>query len=77
VKRHATTRSAADPSSERQSSERWYHQPVAWLGAGLLFASIAGCIGMVVLAARYPDDPLPVSSERLLRMPATHPNGGP
>lgn len=71
MKRPATTSTADTPG------ERWYHQPVAWLGAGLLFASIAGCIGMVVLAARYPDEPLPITGERLLKMPASHADGGP
>lgn len=50
---------------------RWYRVPVLWLGIVLFVASIAGCIGMIVLAAQYPDDPMPVDSERLLKMP-TH-----
>lgn len=52
------------------ASERWYRLPVIWLGAAIFFASIAGCISMVVLASRYPDEPLPLSSDQLLKMPA-------
>lgn len=51
---------------------RWYRQPILWLGAAIFFASLAGCISMVVLGARYADEPLPVTSERLLKIPATH-----
>lgn len=50
----------------------WYRQPILWLGAAIFFASLAGCIGMIVLGARYGDEALPVTSERLLKMPAAH-----
>jgi hypothetical protein len=52
------------------SGERWHRQPILWLGAAILIACIVGCIGMVVLAERYPDEPLPVSNDQLLKMPA-------
>jgi hypothetical protein len=51
---------------------RWYRLPLIWLAAAIFFASIAGCITMLVLASRYPDEPLPVSGERLLKMPTDH-----
>jgi hypothetical protein len=50
-------------------SEPWYRVPLLWLGAAILFASIAGCILMIVLASRYPDEPLPVGGEPLLKVP--------
>lgn len=50
---------------------RWYRQPIVWLGAVIFFASLAGCISMIVLGARYGDESLPVNSEQLLKMPAT------
>jgi len=50
---------------------RWYRVPVLWLGIALFGASLAGCIGMIVLASQYPDEPMPVGSERLLKMPTT------
>jgi hypothetical protein len=48
---------------------RWYRQPILWLGIAIFIASLAGCIGMVVLGARYADEPLSVEGERLLKMP--------
>lgn len=51
---------------------RWYRQPILWLGAAIFFASLAGCIGMVVLGSRYAEEPLAVSGERLLKMPTAH-----
>lgn len=57
--------------STRVRHVQWYRVPVLWLGIALFVASIAGCIGMIVLASQYPDDAVPVGSERLLKMP-TH-----
>lgn len=51
--------------------ERWYGQPVVWLAAATLLAVITGCIGLIVSASRHPDEPLQVSSDRLLRVPVT------
>lgn len=51
---------------------RWYRQPILWLGAVIFFASLAGCIHMVVLGSRYSEEPLAVSGERLLKMPTAH-----
>ncbi|HEY4368048.1 MAG TPA: hypothetical protein VGN07_12515 [Steroidobacteraceae bacterium] len=50
-------------------SERWSRVPVVWLGAAILFASIAGCIGMVVLASRYPNEPSSVHQQSVLKVP--------
>jgi len=36
----------------------WYRQPVLWLGAAILVASLAGCVWMIVLGARHADLPL-------------------
>lgn len=52
------------------SGERWYRLPIAWLGIAIFILSIAGCIGVIVLASRYSDEPLPVGGERLLKVPA-------
>jgi len=50
---------------------RWYRLPIAWLGLAVFIASIAGCIGVIALASRHLDEPLPVGGERLLQVPAT------
>jgi hypothetical protein len=55
--------------SATAASDRWYHQPILWLGAAIFFGSLAGCIHVVVLGSRYADEPLPVVSDYLLKMP--------
>jgi hypothetical protein len=50
---------------------RWYRQPILWLAAAIFFASLAGCIGMVVVGSRYADESLDVSDEQLLKMPTS------
>jgi hypothetical protein len=49
--------------------ERWYSLPVLWLGAAIFVASIAGCIGLILSASRYPDEPLQLSDDELLHVP--------
>jgi hypothetical protein len=51
--------------------ERWCRLPVVWLGAAILLASIAGCIGLIISASRYPDEPVRLSGNELLRVPVT------
>jgi hypothetical protein len=50
---------------------RWYQLPLAWLGIAMFAASLAGCLWIILLATRYPDDSLPASDEHLFKMPAT------
>lgn len=57
--------------------DRWYHQPVMWLGAVIFIAVLAGCINMVVLASRFPDEPVTTSAEQLFKMPETRPADAP
>lgn len=38
----------------------WYSQPVVWLGIAVFAASIAGCVWLIVVGARYDDARLPV-----------------
>ena len=51
--------------------ERWYRVPVIWLGVAVLFASLAGCAFMVVLALRYPAEPALNVAPTVLKIPAT------
>ena len=51
-------------------TERWFRQPIVWLGMAVFCASLAGCIGVIVLASRYEDEPLPVAGERVFKVPA-------
>jgi hypothetical protein len=52
---------------------RWYRQPVLWLGALILIASLAGIAVTIVVASRYTDEPLPVGDERILKTPMARP----
>ncbi|MCC7330106.1 MAG: hypothetical protein IT484_08145 [Gammaproteobacteria bacterium] len=52
----------------RPHAERWYRQPIIWLGALILTASLAGCLLLIVLGERYADEPLPVEGH-VFRMP--------
>ena len=51
--------------------DRWYRQPVLWLAAAILLASIAGCIGLIILASHHPDESLRPHGDELLRVPVT------
>jgi hypothetical protein len=53
----------------RTARERWHGQPVVWLGAAILLASIVGCIGLIVSASRYPDEPVQLTNDELLHVP--------
>lgn len=56
-----TSRTAATPpAAEPQRRGSWYTQPVVWLGIALFAASIAGCLWLIVVSARYDDQPLPI-----------------
>lgn len=51
----------------------WYRQPLFWLGSLVLVASLAGCVWMIVLAARYPDPALDTGGEQVFKVPS-HPS---
>jgi len=55
------------------SGDAWWRQPVLWLGAAILLASLAGCIVMLMLAARHADAPLPQAGREILRVPVARP----
>jgi hypothetical protein len=60
------------PSRDSPPPAAWYRQGVLWLGIVLLVASLAGCIGMIVLGARHADEPLPTGAE-IFRVPVARP----
>ena len=41
----------------------WQSQPVVWLGIAVFAASLAGCLWLIVAAARYDDEPLDTRSQ--------------
>lgn len=50
----------------------WYSQPVVWLGIAVFAASIAGCVWLIVVGARYDDARLPVR-HHVFGVPAQQP----
>ena len=50
----------------------WSSQPVVWLGALVFAASIAGCIGLIIVSARYDDVPVP-THRRVFGVPTQQP----
>jgi len=40
------------------ASGLWFRQPIVWLGAAILLASVIGCLVMIVLASTHPDPPV-------------------
>lgn len=54
----------------------WYSQPVVWLGIAVFAASIAGCVWLIVVGARYDDARLPVR-HHVFGVPAQQPTRPP
>jgi hypothetical protein len=52
--------------------ERWYQQPVLWLGLGILATLLAACIGLIAWASSHPDEKLQ-AGEEVLRVPVAPP----
>jgi len=58
-----------DPSVRSRAS--WYRQPVVWLGVGIFLASLAGCVWIIVAAARNADPPVPAAPTGVLGVPSS------
>lgn len=66
---------ASDPVGNRN---RWYHQPVAWLGIAVTVLLIVACAWTVMISLRYTDTPTHGGTSTLLGvpMPATSGSAG-
>jgi len=53
------TSSRSDPP--RRAS--WHAQPVVWLGILVFAASLAGCLWLIFVGARYDDAPVPTTRQ--------------
>ncbi|HKE40341.1 MAG TPA: hypothetical protein VKG21_10920 [Casimicrobiaceae bacterium] len=58
--------------SARRDTGAWFRQPVVWLGALILAATIVGCMAMIVLAWRYPDPPVANNGGQAIHVPLRH-----
>ncbi len=47
----------------------WFRQPLVWLGALILVASIAGCVATIVLAWRHADTPIETGGLSVMKVP--------
>jgi hypothetical protein len=51
----------------------WHRQPILWLGALVLVASLAGCLLMIALALRHADVPVPIAGGEVMKIPLARP----
>lgn len=68
--RTASRRLPAD-ARRRADGDAWYRQPIVWVGAAVLGASLAGCVWLIAAAERYADPPLPATDFQILKVPLT------
>lgn len=71
--RSRTRPQPADSRRRPDARRAWQREPIVWLGAAVLAASIAGCVWLIVVAQRYDDPPLPVDGLQILKMPLARP----
>ncbi len=64
------------PHTDSASPAAWYRQPVLWLGAFVLLASLAGCVWMIVLGAQYVDPPV-ATHGTIFKVPLARPAPAP
>ena len=50
----------------------WFRQPVLWLGAVILAATIVGCLATIVLAFRFADTPVDGGGAKAMNVPLRH-----
>lgn len=48
---------------------RWFQQPVVWLGGFIFLASLAGCVWMIVLGGQHADESLLTNTPQIMKMP--------
>jgi hypothetical protein len=54
-----------------RSGASWYHQPVVWLGVAVFVASLAGCVWIIVAAARHADPPVQTAPAGVFGVPSS------
>ena len=59
----------ADPAGRLRGAPGPWRQPVVWLGVAVMLASFAGCLFMILLALRQPDEPPPAGVDHIMKMP--------
>jgi sensor c-di-GMP phosphodiesterase-like protein len=72
----SNTSTNTSTSTAYPAAERWYRQPILWLGAGLFIASLAGCLWLIVMAQRYADPAVP-TEDAVFNVPLAPATGTP
>ena len=67
---------AMQPHGDPPRRGSWYSQPVVWLGIAVFAASLAGCVWLILVAARYGDARIP-TSHQVFGVPAQQPPSSP
>jgi hypothetical protein len=55
-----------------RGARAWFRQPVVWLGAVILVASVIGCVATIVLAWRHADTPVETTGGNVMKVPLRH-----
>lgn len=50
--------------------DAWFRQPVLWLGAVILAASLFACVVTIVLAMRHADSPIETAGGSVIKIPS-------
>lgn len=56
----------------RRDPGAWSRQPVVWLGALILGATIVGCVVTIVIALRFADPPVDTHGGQAMNVPLRH-----
>ena len=61
-----------DDMNRVRGARAWFRQPVVWLGAVILVASVVGCVATIVLAWRHADTPVETTGGNVMKVPLRH-----
>jgi hypothetical protein len=60
---------SSQPGYTPSRNDSWFRQPVFWIAALILLASLLGCVVTIVLALRDADAPVATSGGQVMKVP--------
>lgn len=65
-----------EPVNKKPEKQAWYQQPIMWLAMVIFLASLAGCIGMIMLGLAHKEafSPAPHEGAAILGVPLSKPS---
>ncbi len=69
---YTPNRARHDEANATNRAGKWFRQPVLWLGAVILLASLLGCVVTIVLAWRHADVSVETTGARVMKVPTGH-----